>query len=389
MRAEPLWGSALMKKQQQHKRAMLIALHETAGIAWHTIDKVMRAVGERLHLADTFSDRDWQEAGLAPKQRAALLAGLNDGSLLAAESRYKQLGAEIVTREDPDYPSLLLQTARAPWVLYTLGRRELLSRPSIAVVGARVPTAYGRHVSATLSGQLVSVGFTVVSGMAKGIDRFAHEGALAAASGPSTIAVLGTPIHEIYPPEHRQLFRKIAEQGLLVSEYPLGTRLHPGLFPQRNRIIAGLTLGTLVVEAAEHSGSLITAAYAQEMNRELFAVPGQIHSPRSKGTNRLIKETGAKLVMGAEDIVEEFRFREDIVMRLQSAAPPYSEGGQEQPNLSAEEEKILAIIQDKSSTIDELLERSGMTFGLLHAVLINLTIKQCIEQHAGAIYRAL
>lgn len=368
---------------------MLIALHETAGIAWHTIDKVMRAAGERLHQADRFSDRDWRAAGLAPKQLAALRAGLDDGSLLAAENRYNQLGAAIITREDPEYPSLLLQTARAPWVLYTMGRQELLSRPAIAVVGTRVPTAYGRHASAILSGQLAALGFTVVSGMAKGIDRYAHDGALAAASESSTIAVLGTPITDVYPPEHRSLARQISGQGLLVSEYPLGTRLHPGLFPQRNRIIAGLALGTVVVEAAEHSGSLITAAHAQEMNREVFAVPGPIHSPRSKGSNRLIKDTGAKLIMGAEDIMEEFRFRDDIVARLKPAASAVDGGGKEACNLSVEERKILAFIQDKSSTADELLERSGLTFGLLHAVLINLTIKQCIEQHAGAIYRAL
>jgi DNA processing protein len=386
MRAGPLGGQPYMLKDHNRamKRALLIALNETKGIAWHTIERVVSCAGDSLHLAIGFSEQDWLAVGLTSKQIPVLRSGLENGRLLEAEQRYRRLGAAVVTIEDPEYPELLRHTARPPWVLYLIGRTELLHRPSIAIVGTRVPSSYGRQISLSLAGQLSAVGFTVVSGMAKGIDRYAHEGAVG--SEASTIAVLGTPVDCIYPPENRSLYRQIATQGLLVTEYPIGTKLHPGLFPQRNRIIAGLACGTLVVEAAEQSGSLITASYAQEMNRELFAVPGPVNSPKSKGTNRLIKDTGAKLVMGGEDVVEEFRFREDVLGRLQSAP---SDKTQERAKLSSEERRVLDLIQDKPSTVDELHERSGLTFGLLHAVLINLSIKQRIEQHAGSIYSAL
>lgn len=337
-----------------------------------------------LHLALDFSDREWLEAGLDSKQLASWRKALQDGILVEAEQRYIRLGTGVLTILDPEYPVLLKQTVRPPWVLYLIGRSELLHRPSIAMVGTRLPSSYGRQIALSLAGQLAALGFTVVSGLAKGIDRIAHEGAVGHEA--STVAVLGTPVDIIYPPENRALYRQIAQDGLIVSEYPLGTRLHPGLFPQRNRIIAGLSSGTLVVEAAEQSGSLITATFAQEMNRELFAVPGQVNSPKSKGTNRLIKDSGAKLTMGAEDIMEEFRFREDILTKLQ---PVQTAVCQELVELSSEEKKVLELIQDKPSTADELHERSGLTFGLLHAVLINLSIKQRVEQHAGSIYSAL
>ncbi|MBJ6363366.1 DNA-processing protein DprA [Paenibacillus sp. GCM10012307] len=367
-------------------RMILIGLHETRGIAWHTINKVMNYTnkGETLYLALDFSDQEWLEAGLDSKQLAAWRQSIEMGVLADTEQRYRRLGAEILTIIDSEYPSLLRQTARPPWVLYTIGRSELLHRPSIAMVGTRLPSAYGRQVASSLAGQLSALGFTVVSGLAKGIDRLAHEGSVDKEA--STIAVLGTPIDSVYPSENRNLYRHIAQAGLIVSEYPIGTRLHPGLFPQRNRIIAGLSSGTLVVEAAEQSGSLITAAYAQEMNRELFAVPGPVNSPKSKGANRLIKDSGAKLTMGAEDIMEEFRFRDDILARLDPGSATQSLN---QVELSFEEKKILALIEDKPSTADELHERSGLTFGLLHAVLINLSIKQRVEQHAGSIYSAL
>ncbi|GGG12476.1 DNA-processing protein DprA [Paenibacillus abyssi] len=365
-----------------NERLVMLALHETQGIGWRSIDKVHKhaSLMDCVH----YSDKEWAELGLRGDQVKAVKQGLQLERIQSINERYERLGVQIITALDDHYPPLLRQMFDPPWVIYVLGDERLLHAPSIAMVGTRVPTAYGRQTALKLAEQLSGAGLTVVSGLARGIDRFAHEGALRGIG--STVAVLGTPIDVVYPPDNRTLYRSIAESGLLLSEYPIGMRSHPGLFPQRNRIIAGLSLGTIVVEAALRSGSLITADQALDMSREVYAVPGPISSPKSEGANKLIKQGSAKMVTELKDVLEDFIYRSDLRNALMMAEKP---AGKTAADLTDEERRILQLLQDKPGSADELHEQTGIPFGHLHAVLINLTIKHKIEQHPGFIYSVL
>lgn len=370
------------------RRQMVIAFHEIPGIGWHAIQK---AVNHKF-----WHKRSWSLEDL-------LAIGLNKSQALSAAERYEQkpwiltedppeaiqkAGAVTITPFDREYPQLLRETPQPPWVLYAKGNLELLKRPAVAVVGTRVPTAYGRHAAAAIAEELSATGITVVSGLAKGIDSKAHEAAMYGAGG--TIAVLPTPIDSCYPPENLSLFRKIAERGLLLSETPIGTKLHPGQFPQRNRIIAGITVGTVVVEGATRSGSLITAQHASDMSREIYAIPGPITSPKSEGPNGLIKRGEAKLISCAKDIVDELQWLpaalQAIGMPDKSKEPDSSANG---AALTDEESKLLGYLQEQPLSINELHELTAIPFGHLNALLLNLCIKRKIELQPGSIYMAL
>ncbi|MFS0727829.1 DNA-processing protein DprA [Paenibacillus sp. 1P07SE] len=363
-----------------NERQVLFAMHEIQGIGWHTIDKAMQG---SIMDCTRHDEADWRRLGVRTAQARALVRMLRPDFATERAELYRRLGAKILTRLDPDYPQWLSQIPQPPWVLYALGRTELLEGPMLAIVGTRSPTAYGRHMTRELAGQLAARGLAIVSGLARGIDRFAHEAALSEPG--STIAVLGTPLDTAYPREHSALQRRIAQEGLVLSEYPLGTACHPGLFPVRNRIIAGLSLGTLVVEAASRSGSLITADQALDMGREVFALPGPAHSPKSAGTNEYIRDLKAKLTLSVDDILSELAVR--LLETREAAAAPVS--ATESQRLTEDEDRIYRMLQDEPATADSLHAKSGMPFGLLHAVLINLTIKRKIEQHPGSIYCAL
>ncbi len=362
---------------------VLVALHEMEGIGWKTIQR----------LTDYFPDLE-ELAGLTPGQLAALrLApgkaellsrGLTRDYLKRIEEAYADSVVVPIARGDEEYPPLLNETAAPPWVVYTIGRRELLGKYAIAMVGTRTPTVYGKRIASRMAEELSCSGLCVVSGLARGIDGEAHEGALKGEG--STIAVLGCGINVIYPREHTLLYRKIAEQGLVLSEYPPGTPAAQGLFPQRNRIIAGLTLGTVVVEAAARSGSLITAKYAEGEFREVFAVPGQITSPKSRGTHDLIREDGAKLVTSAADIMKEFGHLPGMGRNsLETMA--YTR--EYLPSLTAEEERVAAVLADGPASIDELIERLQTNFGHLHSILLSLQLKKRIGQLPGSLYMLL
>ncbi len=278
---------------------------------------------------------------------------------------------------DPTYPALLLQTADPPLLLYVQGDAAHLSQRSVAVVGSRNATPQGLANASAFSEALSRQGWVVVSGLAQGIDGAAHEGALQGPSG--TVAVVGTGLDRIYPPGHRALARRIASQGVITSEYPPGTPALPLNFPQRNRIIAGLSLGTLVVEAAVQSGSLITARMASEAGREVFAIPGSIHSPQAKGCHALLKQ-GAKLVESAEDILEELRG-----------------GGLRQPELplsgpsaqSTTEDPLLHALGHDPVTLDALLARTGWPVSELSARLLTLELDGLVARLPGGLFQAL
>lgn len=277
----------------------------------------------------------------------------------------------VVTLGDPHYPPLLLQTADPPLILFAQGRLDCLASDAVAIVGSRHPTPQGRDNAREFASAFSCTGLCVVSGLALGIDGAAHEGALTGSG--STIAVVGTGLDRVYPPQHHALAHRITEQGLLLSEFPLGTPPLPANFPMRNRIIAGLSLGTLVAEAAVRSGSLITARLAAEMGREVFAIPGSIHSPQSRGCHALIK-VGAKLVEAAQDVMEELR--RDIA---QLPATTTSAPSDAQP--------LLEALGYDPCTLDSLAARTGWPLATLGAQLLELELQGHVARLPGGLYQ--
>ncbi len=280
----------------------------------------------------------------------------------------------ILTLGDPQYPSALLETADPPLLLYAQGRVGLLGRPSVtvAVVGSRNPTRQGSDNARAFSAHLSRAGLVVVSGLAVGIDGAAHEGALEGPAG--TIAVVGTGLDRVYPGRHLDLARRIACEGLLVSEYALGTPPLPANFPLRNRIIAGLSRGTLVVEAALQSGSLITARLALEAGRDVFAIPGSIHSPLSRGCHTLIKQ-GAKLVDSAQDILEEFG---------QAAGPGT---GTPSAESAATTDPLLEALGFDPVGLEALVARTGRSAADLNGSLLELELDGRVSRLPGQLFQ--
>ncbi len=311
------------------------------------------------------------------------LAGrfLSPGLRDQAQKEFDRLGKNgysLLTFADIEYPIFLKEVFDPPYVLYCAGRTEALQGPAIAIVGTRRPSPYGRAVAERLAEDLASRGLTIVSGMARGIDAIAHGGAL---KGGRTIAVLGSGLMNVYPPENRRLFARIAESGAVVTEFPLDAGPLGFHFPLRNRVISGLALGVVVVEAADKSGSLITAGLALEQNREVMAVPGNVTSALSRGAHWLIKK-GAALVEGWEDVAEALPspFREAVLAERPGETRPL-------PLLSEEEAAVLGrLAPDEAVSIDELTERCGRTVSELLALLLSLEIKGAVKAAPGKRY---
>jgi DNA processing protein len=288
-------------------------------------------------------------------------------------------GYKIVTMADSDYPPLLLQIPDPPPFLYVFGRLDG-SIKNVAVVGSRNATSYGRSITRRLCRDLARLKITIVSGMALGIDSAAHEGALLGKG--STIAVLGSGLENIYPTENRKLFHQIADTGAVVSEFSLTAEPDAHNFPIRNRIISGISLGTLVVEATRRSGSLITARLAAEQNREVFAVPGSIQSFKSTGTHTLIKQ-GAKLVEHARDIMEELSHIIEAPFETDNTT---EETPKKIPRLSLEESRVFEGLDPYPVHIDELARKLPMESGRLLSVLLQLELKNIVLQSPGKFF---
>jgi DNA processing protein len=284
---------------------------------------------------------------------------------------------DIVVLGDSRYPELLLHTADPPLLMFTLGRVELLSAPGVAIVGSRGATPQGMDNARAFARFLSERKLTIVSGLAMGIDGAAHEGGLA---GPgSTIAFVGTGLDRVYPARHAALMGRIAERGLVASEYPLGTPATSHHFPRRNRLIAGVTLGTLVVEAAVESGSLITARMALESGREVFAIPGSIHSPQSRGCHRLIQE-GAKLVETGEDVMRELRL--DPPRRSLFAGAGSTDRADDATDPDA---ALKAALGHDPVTLDVLAARTGLPLDRLAARLLELELLGQLQRLPGGL----
>lgn len=282
---------------------------------------------------------------------------------------------EVVTRDDPGYPAALKNIAQPPFLIYYRGALDCLQQFCIAVVGSRRPTSYGRRTARSLGRELARRQVTVVSGLARGIDGEAHRGALDEQG--FTVGVLGSGIDVLYPREHRQLADQICQQGAVISEFPPGTPPETRNFPRRNRIISGLSRGVVVVEAGRRSGALITADFALEQGRDVFAVPGMIDSENSTGTNRLIQQ-GAKLLIGIEDIMEEY-----------PALPPLENQELQQPELlmlDRNEQEVLQYISYQPVHIDELLVRANMGIGTLSTLLLKLELSGLVCSLPGKYY---
>ena len=287
---------------------------------------------------------------------------------------------KIVTLSDPDYPALLREIPDPPPFLYVCGRINCALR-NIAVVGSRNATAYGISTTKRLCSQLASFNLTVVSGMANGIDTAAHQGALM--GNGNTVAVLGSGLEKIYPPENRKLFYQIAEQGAVVSEFPLLADPEGHNFPRRNRIISGMSLGAVIVEATRKSGSLITARLAADQGREVFAVPGSIQSFKSMGTHSLIKQ-GAKLVEHAQDIIEEIA--PQIECRDSGITKAPAEQTRPAAALSPEELNVFQALEPYPVHVDDLLHQVSLTPGKLLSVLLALELKGLVQQAPGKLF---
>jgi len=288
--------------------------------------------------------------------------------------RLDRLAITLLTPDSPAFPSALRDIPDSPVLLYCRGALDWLEHPAVAIIGSRAASAYGCRIATALAADLVAAGMTIVSGAAYGIDAAAHRGALAGGGG--TIAVLGCGVDVIYPRAHAELFGNIAATGLVLSEYPLGTRPEAFRFPTRNRIISGLARAVVVVEATEKSGSLITARLALDQGREVFAVPGRVDSPKSVGAHRLIQQ-GAHLVQNAADILEELSW---------SSLAPGKISSSPMPVLTEPEQRLLATLDVYPLDIDALAQASGLAVAEIHGLLLQLELKGLVRQIPGQQY---
>lgn len=329
----------------------------------------------------------WREVGgsLAAQALAAPPDGLQalvDRSLKWHDA--DPLTRHLVTLDDPAYPPLMLQTADPPFLLFAQGDLGWLRRPALAVVGSRHATPQGLENARAFSAHLSQAGLTIVSGLALGIDGAAHEGGLAGAGG--TIAVIGTGPDQVYPRRHQALAARIVEHGLILGELPPGAPPLAQHFPRRNRIIAGLSLGTLVVEAAVQSGSLITARLALECNREVFAIPGSIHSPQARGCHQLIKQ-GAKLVETADDILSELQW---TASSLPDKAPQAVDDDDESEATGTRPaQRLLRALGHDPVTLDALGARTGWPTAEMQAVLLELELSGQVARLPGGLFQRL
>src|SRR5579872_2365888 len=291
-------------------------------------------------------------------------------------------GCRLLTWDEPHYPARLREIYDPPPLLYLRGNIELLDKHLISIVGARRPTPYGNQMAERLGKDLADRGLAVVSGLARGIDASAHRGALKSAAG-ATVGVLGCGIDVVYPKENRKIFEEVMERGVLISEFPMGTFPAPQNFPIRNRIIAGMGLGVVVVEGEQYSGSLITARLAMEFGREVFGVPGNATQPSSFGPNQLIKQ-GAKLVTSWEDVVEELPTPVRAELLPVESASHEERAALVEAGLAPNERPLYDLLSaDEARQVDELVELTGMSSSEVLAALFDLELKGVVRQLPG------
>lgn len=347
-----------------------LALSLTRGLGGEGARRLLKEFGspDAVFAASIASLKSVIKADVATE----IAKGIADEQVSPALTWLEDRNNHVVTLADSDYPQALLNTADPPLLLYVKGRLDLLNRPSLAVVGSRNATPQGINNAEAFARSLSEAGLCIISGMAHGIDAAAHRGALHGQG--SSIAVVGTGLDKVYPAANRNLAHALAQQGALVSEFPLGTPPLAANFPRRNRIISGMSVGCLVVEGSLQSGSLITARLALEQGRDVFAIPGSIHAPQSKGCHALIKQ-GAKLVESAQDVLEELRV----------VVPPAHNSPDQQETVSA----LLEQVGFDPIDADTLCVRCGLTIAELSAMLLTLELEGRISALPGGLYQRI
>ncbi|MFZ1388729.1 MAG: DNA-processing protein DprA [Thiolinea sp.] len=392
-----------MKITEDELRARL-QIWRAAGIGPASINRLLNHFGSASAALDS-SDTEMVKAGIKPEVIQNLRAVPAEATLADLEWLHRAQHRHILVPEDPLYPKQLHDVKAAPPILFVAGNPELLNEPQLAMVGSRTPTTYGKDNAQAFAHYLAKHGITITSGLALGIDAISHQGALEA--GGHTIAVIATGLDIMYPAKNRSLAERIVEQGVIVSEFPIGVKPQAQNFPRRNRIISGLSLGTLVVEAALQSGSLVTAQHALEQGREVFAIPGSIHSPLAHGCHRLIRQ-GAKLVETAADILEELAPQLQTYLGVnfepteaQATKPikPLSflksietqENTEERtaPALDPEEQLLLATIGLEPVPIDQIVIQTGLTTDVVSSMLLMLELQGYIAACGGGRYKRL
>ncbi|URN93396.1 MAG: DNA-processing protein DprA [Candidatus Pristimantibacillus lignocellulolyticus] len=365
----------------------IIELSEVQGVGWHTMKLI---IDSNLYEEDVWHVERLQQLGVKAQISERLHQFRSNYTYERNEERVThQLRNRYtcITYWDEQYPETLKQIAQPPWILYVRGRLELLQRQSLAIVGTRYPTSYGKQCTKLFSGQFAQQGLTIVSGFANGVDTIAHKEALS--YGSSTIAILPTAITQCYPANNYEMYERIGEEGLLLSESVHASPIHPGQFHQRNRIIAGLSFASIIIEGERKSGSMITAKHAIDMDRELFAVPGPINSAKSEGPNFLIQNGYARMLLSSHQLFEELPWLKPIANSQNKNETKHQMKNKLLHELSEDEVIIVTLLREKSLSINEIFNITNIPFGHLNVLLLNLCIKQFIEQHPGSIYIAL
>jgi DNA processing protein len=358
-----------------------LALSMTPGLGSRLIGKLLRQFGspEKVFRASLTE----LEACQLPAAPARAITTQHARKEAEAElNRVRQLGCRLLNWSDPEYPQRLLEIYDPPPLLYVRGDVTVLNRHSISMVGTRRPTPYGNQVAERLGRDLAERGLTVVSGMARGIDSLSHQGACKASHG-ATVGVLGTGVDVMYPKENKKLFAEVEKRGALISEFPLGTHPAPENFPVRNRVVAGMSLGVVVVQGAQYSGSLITARLGMEFGREVYGVPGNVTTDVSFAPNQLIKQ-GAKLVTTWEDVIEE------LPTEIRAELFPMDDTTVEERTnlfvkaLSPVEKKVYGLLAvDESIHVDEIVEKSELSSSEILAALCEMEMKGMVRQMPG------
>src|SRR5688572_3754239 len=361
-------------------REAFVALNMIEHVGPVRVRQLLQSFGDAVSILKASKQQLLRVHGIGEDTAEAIASWEKNVDLASELKRCEEFDCHVVTQEDAGYPELLRQIYDPPIVLYVKGTLSRNDKNGVAIVGSRQTTHYGIEVARKLSYQLAYIGVTVVSGGARGIDTAAHQGAL---SGKGrTICVLGTGINIVFPPENGELFERIASSGAVISQYPFNRKADKQSFAIRNRIVAGMTLGTVVVEANLTSGALITANFATEYGRQVFAVPGRIDSPRSKGCHDLIKK-GAKLCEGAEDILSEFEY----LFPASNKLPSVSETGVLPAlTLSENEQKVYDTLDNEPTPMDEVIRQCGLPSSAVSVALLSLEMKRAVRQVPGKLF---
>lgn len=367
-------GQIRYSTRAMNPREALVALNMVANVGPVRLRQLLEHFAGPVEILQAGKGALLRVQGISEVTAEAICSWESTVDLSGELKRIEEFGCEVLVESDEAYPELLREIYDPPIVLYVKGKLRREDKNAVALVGSRMTTSYGLNAARRLGYQLAYMGITVVSGGARGIDTAVHQGALSAKG--RTVAVLGTGINQVFPPENAQLFEKICANGALVTQFPFNRPPDKQSFPIRNRIVAGMSLGTVVVEANLSSGALITANFAVEYGRQVFAVPGPIDSPRSKGCHDLIKK-GAKLCEGAEDIVSEFEYLFPSTNKT-AALPGLT--------LTEHEKLVYEALDHRESFMDEVIAKSGLPASAVAVALLTLEMKKLVKQLPGKVF---